>query len=82
MREVVSMSAISAPRKMLIGLVLDMSEEKVPDVLDLVMREIIGYDVDEPPLTEDELRGIAIAEQELAEGKGIPFSQLMRELGE
>ncbi|MBQ3652999.1 MAG: hypothetical protein II954_01125 [Synergistaceae bacterium] len=82
MREVVSMSAISAPRKMLIGLVLDMSEEKVPDVLDLVMREIIGYDEDEPPLTEDELRGIAIAEQELAEGKGIPFSQLMRELGE
>ena len=76
------MSAISAPRKMLIGLVLDMSEEKVPDVLDLVMREIIGYDEDEPPLTEDELRGIAIAEQELAEGKGIPFSQLMRELGE
>lgn len=76
------MSAISAPRKMLIGLVLDMSEEKVPQILDYIVRNQLGYDEDEPPLTEEELHGIAIAEQELAEGKGIPFSQLMRELGE
>ena len=35
---------------------------------------------EEPPLNDDELEGLRIAEQELDEGKGIPFSDVMKEL--
>ena len=34
----------------------------------------------EPPLNNDELEGLRIAEKELDEGKGIPFSDVMQEL--
>ncbi|MBQ7221441.1 MAG: hypothetical protein IJS28_10715 [Synergistaceae bacterium] len=73
------MSTVSPQRKMLIGLVNDIPEEKLPHIIDCVMREVIGYDEDEPPLTEEELREIAISEQEIAEGKGIPLSELLKE---
>ena len=73
------MSAVSQQRKMLVNLVLDMPEEKIPQITEYIMREIIGYDDDEPPLTEDEIEGIRIAKQELAEGKGIPLSELLKE---
>lgn len=71
--------SVSPQRKMLIGLINDLQEEKLPQIIEYVMRETIGYDEDEPPLTEDELREIAIAEQEIAEGKGIPLSELLKE---
>ncbi len=74
------MSAISAPRKMLIGLVLDMPEEKVPQILDYIVRNQLGYDEDEPPLTEDEIEGLKLAEQDIAEGRIIPFDEAMKEL--
>ena len=74
------MSAISAPRKMLIGLVLDMPEEKIPQILDYIVRNQLGYDEDEPPLTEDEIEGLKLAEQDIAEGRIIPFDEAMREL--
>lgn len=37
------------------------------------------YD-DEPPLNDDEIRGIEIADHEIAEGKAIPFSEVFRDL--
>ena len=49
---------------------------------DYIFLQHAGYDEDEPPLTEDEIEGLKIAEQEIAEGKGIPFEQLLKELGE
>ena len=37
-------------------------------------------DPDEPPLTEDELTGLADARRELAEGKGVPFFDALKDL--
>ena len=53
----------------------------------LVLHAIEGYlddledlDEKEPPLNDDEREGLLVAERELAEGKGISFSEVMREL--
>ena len=35
---------------------------------------------DEPPLTEDEIRGIEVADREIEEGKAIPFSDVFKDL--
>ena len=35
---------------------------------------------DEPPLNDDELHGLEIADSEIAEGKAIPFSEVFRDL--
>ena len=75
------MSAVSEGRKLLISLVLDMSEALIPETMEYIMRRNIGYDEDEPPLTEEELHEIAIAEKEIAEGKGTPLSELLKEFG-
>lgn len=74
--------AVSAQRKMLIGLVNDLPEEQIPLILDYIIRNQFGYDEDEPPLTEDEIEGLKIAKQEIAEGKVIPLSKVMEELYE
>ncbi|MBQ9389813.1 MAG: hypothetical protein IJU07_06530 [Synergistaceae bacterium] len=39
----------------------------------------IDYD-DEPPLNDDEIRGLEIADREIAEGKAIPFSEVFGDL--
>ena len=72
------MSEVSEGRKLLLNLVLDMSEELIPQTMEYIMREKIGYDEEEPPLTEEELTEIAIAEQEIAENKGIPLPELLK----
>ena len=76
------MSEVSQLRKDIIARVLDLSDELLPETMEYIMRQSIGYDEDEPPLTEDELREIAIAEQEIAEGKGIPLSELLKEFNQ
>ena len=35
---------------------------------------------DEPPLNEDEIHGLEIADREIAEGKAILFSEVFRDL--
>ena len=40
---------------------------------------VITYD-DEPPLTEEEISGIEVADKEIAEGKAIPFSEVFGDL--
>ena len=58
--------------------------QEAPNVL--VLHAIENYigdlecDDDEPPLTEEELEDIRIADQEFREGKGIPFAEVLREL--
>ena len=76
------MSDVSQLKLDIIARVLDMSDELLPETMEYIMRQSIGYDEDEPPLTEDELREIAIAEQEIAEGKGIPLSELLKEFNQ
>ena len=63
------MSAVSQQRKMLVELVLDIPEEKIPQITEYIMREIIGYDEDEPPLTEDEIEGLRLAKEDIAAGR-------------
>ncbi|MBQ7221442.1 MAG: hypothetical protein IJS28_10720 [Synergistaceae bacterium] len=74
------MSTVSPQRKTLISLVCDIPEEKLPQMMNYVMREVIGYDEDEPPLTEDEIEGLKLAEQDIAEGRIIPFEEALKEL--
>ena len=74
------MSAVSQQRKMLVELVLDMPEENIPQITEYIMREIIGYDEDEPPLTEDEIEGLRLAKEDIAAGRVIPFDEVMKEL--
>ena len=69
----------SSQRKILIGLINDLSDDKIPMVINYILRNN-DIDDDEPPLTEDEIRGLEIAKREIAEGKGIPFDEVMREL--
>ncbi|MBQ4431243.1 MAG: hypothetical protein II877_07040 [Synergistaceae bacterium] len=76
------MSDVSQLKLDIIARVLDLSDELLPETMEYIMRQSIGYDEDEPPLTEDELREIAIAEQEIAEGKGIPLSELLKEFNQ
>lgn len=50
-------------------------------VSDIHAEELSVFDYDdEPPLTDDELNGIEIADREIAEGKAIPFSEVLRDL--
>ena len=74
------MSAVSQQRKMLVELVLDIPEEKLPQIMNYVLREAIGYDEDEPPLTEDEIEGLELARQDIEAGRIIPFDQVIKEL--
>lgn len=74
------MMTAAAQRKILIGLVNDLPDDKVPLTIDYILRGIYEADEDEPPLTEDEIRGLEIAKRELAEGKGIPFDEVLKEL--
>ena len=37
-------------------------------------------DPGEPPLTEDELAGLAEARRELADGRGVPFFDALKDL--
>ncbi len=76
------MSDVSQLKLDIIARVLDLSDELLPETMEYIMRQSIGYDEDEHPLTEDELREIAIAEQEIAEGKGIPLSELLKEFNQ
>ncbi|MBR0034798.1 MAG: hypothetical protein IJP54_03890 [Synergistaceae bacterium] len=76
------MSDVSQLKLDIIARVLDLSDELLPETMEYIMRQSIGYDEDEPPLTEDELQEIAIAEQEIAEGKGIPLSELLKEFNQ
>ncbi len=69
----------SSQRKILIGLINDLSDDKIPMVINYILRNN-DIDDDEPPLTEDEIRGLEIAKREIAEGKIIPFDEVMREL--
>ncbi len=73
---------VSAKRKLLLTLVNDLPEEKLESAISFVRWSIYedNYDDDEPPLTDDEIRGLAIAKQELAEGKGIPLAEVIKEL--
>ncbi|MBQ7215828.1 MAG: hypothetical protein IJS39_07560 [Synergistaceae bacterium] len=74
------MSGVSQKRKDVIALVLDMSDEEISRLRDYIFLQSVGFDEDEPPLTDDEFNGINIAEQEIAEGKGIPLQQVIKEL--
>ena len=76
------MSEVSQLRKDIIALVLDMSDELLPETMEYIMRQTICYDEDEPPLTDDEIEAIKLAEQDIAEGKGIPISELLKELNQ
>ena len=37
-------------------------------------------DDDEPPLTEDEIRGLEIADREISEGKAVSFDEAFKDL--
>lgn len=74
------MSDLSAKKKEVIMLVLDMSEEEISRLKDYIFLQNVGYDEDEPPLTEDEIEGLKLAEQDIAEGRIIPFDQVIKEL--
>ena len=76
------MSATPTPRQMLSDIMNDLPEAQKQHIINCIVREAIGYDEDEPPLTEDEIEGLEIGKQELAEGKGIPFSEVLKELWE
>lgn len=68
---------ISAQRKILIGLVNDIPEEKLQLAIDTLNLNLLEPDENEPPLTEDEIRGITIGKKELADGKGIPLADIL-----
>lgn len=70
----------SAQRKLLIGLVNDLPEEKLSAAINSILLGLYEYDEDEPPLTEDEIRGLEIAKREIAEGKIIPLDEVLKEL--
>ena len=74
------MSDVSQLKIDIIARVLDMSDELLPETMEYIMRQSIGYDEDEPPLTEDEIEGIKQAEKDIAEGRIIPFDQVIKEL--
>ena len=63
-------------------LVLDMSEEEISRLKDYIFLQNVGYDEDEPPLTEDEIEGIKQAEKDIAEGKIVPLSELLKEFNQ
>ena len=71
---------VSEQRRMLINMVNDLQEDLIPLIIDDIMREQIGYDEDEPPLTKDEIEGLKLAEQDIAEGRIIPFDKALKEL--
>ena len=71
---------VSAQRKILIGLINDLPEEKLQQAIDTLKLGLLEPDEDEPPLTEDEIRGLEIAKREIAEGKIIPFDEVLKEL--
>lgn len=72
------MSAVITEREQLSRMIQDIPDAFVEDVI----RHVSLYlpDPDEPPLTEEELAGLAEAERELAEGKGIPLADVLKEL--
>ena len=71
---------VSAQRKMLVALVLDMTEEEIQDALESMARNHFGYDEDEPPLTDDELEGLRLADEDIAAGRVRPFDEALKEL--
>ena len=74
------MSDVSPKKKEVIMLVLDMSEEEISRLKDYIFLQHVGYDEDEPPLTEEEIEGLKLGEQDIAEGRIIPFDQVIKEL--
>ena len=59
---------------------IETSQRKADNVSLPVTYVIFDYDDDEPPLNDDELHGLEIADGEIAEGKAIPFSEVFRDL--
>ena len=74
------MSDVSPKKKEVIMLVLDMSEEEISRLKDYIFLQHVGYDENEPPLTDEEIEGLKLAEQDIAEGRIIPFDQVIKEL--
>ncbi|MBR1672920.1 MAG: hypothetical protein IJ702_08330 [Fretibacterium sp.] len=75
------MPVMTAQREELSRLIEFLPDDKVQATLDYVL-QYFGESSDdgEPPLTEDELEGLRVAEQELSEGKGLQFAAVMKEL--
>lgn len=71
---------VSAQKKWLISLILDMSDEQVAELNEYATRNQIGYDENEPPLNDDEIEGRKIARQESSAGETIPLSEVLKEL--
>ena len=71
---------VSAQKKWLISLILDMSDEQVAELNEYAIRNQIGYDENEPPLNDDEIEGLKIAKQESSAGETIPLSEVLKEL--
>lgn len=71
---------VSAQKKWLISLILDMSDEQVAELNEYAIRNQIGYDENEPPLNDDEIEGLKIARQESSVGETIPLSEVLKEL--
>ena len=67
-------------RELLIRLINEIPEEQLADAIDYVMRLKFGEAEDEPLLPEDDLREIEAARKDIAEGRGIPFDEVIREL--
>ena len=55
-------------------------KETTHENIPLELNYVIPPFDDEPPLNEDEIRGLEIADREIAEGKAIPFSEVFRDL--
>lgn len=76
------MSDVSQLKLDIIARVFDLSDELLPETMEYIMRQSIGYDEDEPPLTEDEIEGIKQAEKDIAEGRIVPLSELLKEFNQ
>ncbi|MBQ7263555.1 MAG: hypothetical protein IJR14_07520 [Synergistaceae bacterium] len=72
------MSAVITEREQLSRMIQDIPDAFVEDVI----RHVSLYlpDPDEPPLTEEELAGLAEAERDVAAGRMRPISEVLRDL--
>lgn len=72
------MQAITKQREKLFEMINNLTENEVFYLINFITNNIINDD--EPPLNEDEIAGLEIAKRELAEGKGLPFDEVLKEL--
>ncbi len=75
------MPALTKQREKLIGIINNLSDNEIMGLMNYFFPDMNDFSIDnEPPLNEDELKGLEIAKKELSDGKGIPFAEVIKDL--